>query len=240
MNILVTGGASGLGEAITSRLASVKEDIIYFSFHTSTDKAKNIERQYPNCKGIKCDFRNDHDIESVMALIDDAGINVLINNAFATGITQQHFHKTDVSVFINNFHVNVIPVIRITQKAISVFRKRKYGKIITVLSSAIAGNPPVGWSEYVAEKAYLAALCKSWAAENISFNITSNAISPSFLQTDLTSDTDERIIEDMRENHPLKRLLTTNEVADTIMFLSTCSQQINGINLLINAGNRVI
>lgn len=240
MNVLVTGGASGLGGAITSRLATVKEDTVFFSFHESVDKARKIESLYPNCKGIKCDFKNSLDIESVMKLIEDVDIDVLINNAFATRITRQHFHKTDVSVFTDNFHFNVIPVIRITQRAILHFRKKKFGKIISVISSAIVGNPPIGWSEYIAEKSYLAALSKSWAAENISFNITSNTVSPSFMQTDLTRDTDERIIEEMRESHPLKRLLTTDEVADTVLFLSRCSQQINGINLIMNAGVHVV
>lgn len=240
MNILITGGASGLGEAITYRLASVKEDRLYFTFSKSIDKANDIESRFQNCKGIRCDFGNKADIDSLLAFIEKADINLLINNAYTTAITQKHFHKTDVSVFADNFTRNIIPVIQITQKAILQFRKKRFGKIITILSAAIIDNPPLGWSEYVAEKAYLASLCKSWAAENSSFNITSNSISPSFMQTTLTSDTDERVLEELKESHPIRQLLTPEEVSEAVLFLSKCTQQINGINLLMNAGAHVI
>src|ERR1019366_7084787 len=125
------------------------------------------------------------------------------------------------------------------QEAIKTFRKKKFGKIINIISSALVNKPPIGWSEYVANKSYLLAMSKAWAAECIKFNITSNSISPSFMLTNLTSDTDERVIEQMKEEHPLKRLLTTDEVAEAVVFFTKSSQQINGTNLVINAGTEI-
>lgn len=78
--------------------------------------------------------------------------------------------------------------------------------------------PPIGSSTYIANKAYLEKLTKVWAIENSKFNITSNSISPSFMQTKLTSEIDERIIEQIISNHPLKKLLTVDEVAETVLF----------------------
>ena len=83
-------------------------------------------------------------------------------------------------------------------------------------------------------------MSKSWANENASFNISSNCISPAFMQTGLTSDTDERIIEDMTAKHPLKALLTTEDVAKAADFFVNASQHYNGVNLIINAGSDVI
>ena len=71
-------------------------------------------------------------------------------------------------------------------------------------------------------------------------NITSNSISPSFMHTGLTVNTDERIIEGIKESHPFKELLTISEVSDAVFFLSNCSQQINGVNLIMNAGAHVV
>lgn len=240
MNMLITGGASGLGEAITFKLASNADDKVFFTFQGSLNKAIDIENKFSNTKRIHCDFQDHTEIDSLLAFIDNADIDVLINNAFTSKINPKHFHKIDISVFSVNFNANIIPVIQITQKVIFHFRKKKFGKIINILSSAILDNPPKGWSEYVAEKAYLASLSKSWAMENSAFNITSNSISPSFMQTGLTCNNDERIIKDLKESHPFKQLLTTNEVSDTVLFLSKCSQQINGINLIMNAGTNVI
>jgi NAD(P)-dependent dehydrogenase (short-subunit alcohol dehydrogenase family) len=129
-----------------------------------------------------------------------------------------------------------MPTLRITKEAIKVFRKKKFGKIINIISSAIINKPLIGLSAYIANKSYLISMSKSWATEGVKFNITSNSISPSFMQTNLTSDTDERVIDQMNKEHPLKRLLTTDEVAEAVKFFIRSSQQINGTNLIINAG----
>ena len=65
----------------------------------------------------------------------------------------------------------LIPTILITQSVLNDFRKKKKGKIITILTSFLLNTPPIGASTYVANKAYLGSLVKSWATENIKFNI---------------------------------------------------------------------
>ncbi|MNE75886.1 3-oxoacyl-[acyl-carrier-protein] reductase FabG1 [compost metagenome] len=100
-------------------------------------------------------------------------------------------------------------------------------------------TPPLGASSYVANKAYLGSLVKSWATENAKFNISSNAISPSFMQTNLTSDVDERIIEQIVNDHPLKKILTVEEVAESVLFLTNASSQINGVDIVLNAGTNI-
>jgi len=240
MKILITGGASGLGEAITRKLATNKEDTVFFTYKSAISNAAKLEETFPNAKGIQCDFLDKDSVDTLLAFIDNVDLDILINNAFTSDIIPKHFHKTNISVFTENFSTNILPVIQITQHAITGFRKKKFGKIINILSSAIIGNPPTGWAEYTAGKAYLASLSKSWATEYAAFNITSNSVSPSFMQTRLTSNTDERVVEEITERHPLKQLLTTNEVADTVLFLTKCSQQINGTNILMNAGMHVI
>ena len=150
-----------------------------------------------------------------------------------------YFHKTKPEDFLNEFTENIIPTITITQEAISLFRKKKKGKIITILTAALVNVPPAGASAYTANKAYLAQMAKTWATENSKFNITSNTVSPSFMLTNFTKDIDERIVEQMKDNHPLKKILTTNEVADAVCFLVKSSDQINGIDILINSASNI-
>ena len=95
-------------------------------------------------------------------------------------------------------------------------------------------------SEYVASKNYLLSLSKSWATENAKFNISANCISPSMMLTNLTSDTDERIVEEMQNAHPLKKLITPVEVAESINYLINASQQINGTNMIMNAAADIV
>lgn len=94
----------------------------------------------------------------------------------------------------------------------------------------------MGTASYIASKSYLAGLVKSWAAENSKFNIASNSVSPSFMQTGLTAAVDERLIEQMVEAHPLKKLLTVEEVAKTVKFLCESTAQLNGVDIVLNAG----
>jgi NAD(P)-dependent dehydrogenase (short-subunit alcohol dehydrogenase family) len=143
-------------------------------------------------------------------------------------------------VYSNGFNNNILPVIQITQAAISFFRKKKCGKIITVLSSAIIGKPLLGSSAYTAEKQYLLSLAKSWAIENAAFNITSNCVSPDFMLTAIHKDVDERIIEGIKSASPLKRLLSVEEVSEIVMFLLNATSQMNGVNIPINAGNSIL
>lgn len=236
MNVLITGGGSGLGEAITRILAKDTKNTIYFTFSNSKLNAQKIESDFGNVKSIKCDFKKEAEVTTLVNKIDNLNIDVLINNAYTGVAIKTYFHKIDEQDFFADFVNNIIPTIRITQAAITHFRKKKNGKIITILTSFLTNIPPLGASCYVANKAYLGSLVKSWANENIKFKITSNAVSPSFMQTNLTSDVDERIIEQMISNHPLKNLLTVEEVAETVLFLTTASSQINGVDLLINYG----
>lgn len=236
MKILVTGGASGLGLAIVQQLAQNQQDFIYFTYSKSSKAALQTEQKLSNTKAIYCDFTNEDSIQSLLKEIPILDLDVLVNNAYHGAYLKTYFHKTSCDDFTLDYQQNLLPVIKITQTAILHFRKKKSGKIITILTSLLADVPPAGTAVYAANKAYLKQLTKVWATENIKFNISSNAISPGFMQTSLTSETDERIIEQMTVEHPLKKLLSTNEVADAVNFLVHTTNQINGIDLLINSG----
>jgi 3-oxoacyl-[acyl-carrier protein] reductase len=237
MNILITGGASGLGETITKTLAANAANQVFFTYSNSQANALKIEKEYANAKAYKCDFKNQAELESFIETIKELQVDVLINNAYSGTPVKTYFHKIPAADFLEEFQQNILPTIAITQAVLTNFRKARKGKIITILTSFLINTPPIGASSYVACKAYLASLVKSWANENAKFNISSNSVSPSFMMTGLTNDTDERIIEQMEQAHPLKKLLTTDEVAETIRFLASASFQLNGVDIPINAAS---
>lgn len=235
MEILVTGGASGLGLAITNKLVTTLADAkIYVTYSASKTTAVALSQKYSNVEAIKVDFKKEDDVESLCNFLKQKNVDVIVNNALS-GLNKNYFHKTEPLIFTESFKNNVLPVLKITQAFILNARKRKSGKIITVLSSAILNNPPLGMSVYLAEKNYLLAVHKSWAVENAAFNITSNCVSPGFMNTKLNEQTDSRIIDDLVLSHPLKKLLTINEVADSVIFLINASNQLNMQNIVINS-----
>lgn len=196
-------------------------------------------KEFANTKAIKCDFANDNDVASLCEQIPDMALDALVNNAY-TPIGNKHFHKTETETFKDNFLINILPLINITQAAILQFRKKKQGKIVTITTSYLVNKPPSGLSAYVAEKAYVASLTKSWANENAAFNITSNCIAPSMMVTPFLKNTDERVIEAMTQAHPLKKLLTVEETAESVWLLMQAPSHINGATWVINGGADVI
>lgn len=236
MNIVITGGASGLGEAITHKLAGEKDNKVIFTYSKSKAEAEVLEKKYINVRAIKCDFTIPVEVEALKGMFSIFDIDVLVNNAYTGDFLKTYFHKLDSADFLKDFINNIIPTVIINQEAINCFRKKKSGKIITILTSALLDVPPVGSSIYVANKAYLEELTKIWATENAKYNITSNSVSPSFMLTNLTSGMDERVIEQIIENHPLKKLLTVDEVADTVEYFTKSGTQINGVNIVLNSG----
>lgn len=240
MNILVTGGSSGLGKAIVCALSGSLGNKVIFTYNRNIDEAETLVSSKNNVIAVKCDFTNTDEICELEKVIPTFDLDVLINNAYV-GLPQgTYYHKTNPELFLKSFENNLIPIIRITQSAISGFRAKKFGKIINILTAYLVNIPPMGFSIYTANKAYLHQLSKSWNSEYSRYNITSNCISPEFMRTNLSSCVDERVIEQMQTSHPLKKLLTTEEVAESVVYLVNSSQQVNGNNIVINAAQNIL
>lgn len=240
MNILVTGGSTGLGKSIVNALADIPENKIFFTYNKHQMEAQAIAFNKQNVIALKCDFTNIDELCELEKNIPSYDLDVLINNVYTGSAQGKHFHKTEPGAYLKSFENNIIPTIRITQCAISVFRAKKFGKIINILTSYLVNLPPIGFSIYTSNKAYLQQLSKSWSREYSSYNITSNCISPEFMLTNLSSNLDERVLEQMQSVHPLKKLLTPEEVAESVVYFVKASQQINGVNFIINAAKNIL
>jgi NAD(P)-dependent dehydrogenase (short-subunit alcohol dehydrogenase family) len=223
-----------LGKAAVELLASGHTHTIYFTYSRHKDEAAGLADTLPNTHALQADFTNDDHIDKLLEAIDNMDLDVLVNNAYVGTPKSTHFHKIDAHDFLDSFTNNIIPAIRITQKALEVFKKKKFGKIINVLTSSILHLPPIGYSIYAGNKAYLQQLSKVWNKEYARYNISSNCIAPEYMQTTF-AEVDERILEQMTQNHPLQKLLTAQEVAQLIEFLITSSQQINGVTIPVTA-----
>tara|TARA_B100001063_G_C16773132_1_gene563071 strand:- start:980 stop:1699 length:720 start_codon:yes stop_codon:yes gene_type:complete len=239
MNILITGGASGLGKAMTIRLCQDPKNKVFFTYKSSKEEAGKIECQFSNAESFKMDFNSQDSIQQFIDKMPELNLDVIVNNAI-TGYTQNYFHKMETSIFLDSFKINVLPVIQLTQQFIKDSRKKKSGKIITILTSFIINKPPLGLSEYIANKVYLHSLSKSWAVDNSAFGITSNCISPSIMMTNLTKNIDKRLVEGMIDSNPNKCLLNEAEVAEAVYFFVNASSQINGTNFIINAASDLL
>ena len=118
-------------------------------------------------------------------------------------------------------------------------RKRRYGKIINIITSSVIDTPPAGMSIYASTKAYFRQISKSISKEFARFNITSNCLLPEYMNTNFRKVEDFQL-EQMTTSHPLKRLLTPKEVAEIIVHIVNSSQQLNGVEIPINAAQHIM
>lgn len=240
MNILITGGTGGLGQAMVNEFCAEIDNNVYFTYCHSEAKATELTAKYSNSHSLKCDFSNTEEISALQANISDMSLDVLVNNAWWGKPEGIRFNRLTSGQIEATFVNNVLPTVAITQTALETFRKKKSGKIITILTSYLVGTPPLGYSLYAATKAYIAQLAKSWSCEYIKLGITSNCVSPEFMRTDFTSETLECVVEELANANPLKRLVTPSEVANVVRMLSAASCQLNGVNIPINAGTKIL
>lgn len=240
MNILVTGGTGGLGRAIVERLAQCADNLIYFTYCSSDIKATAITEKYANTIAFKCNQTKLEDVERLVTVIKTWNLDVLVNNAWVGSPRGIRFHKLESEQLMEYFQNNVLSLVATTQAALEGMRKRKNGHIVTVLTSSLVGIPPLGYGMYGATKAYVAQLAKTWSKEYIKVGITSNCVSPGFMQTDFTAETDERVIEQLTEEHPLKQILKPEDVAQVIESLVYAPKHVNGVTIPVNAGMEIL
>jgi NAD(P)-dependent dehydrogenase (short-subunit alcohol dehydrogenase family) len=209
MNILITGGASGLGKALAAALAKERENQVYITYHQSKPE---ISSSY----AIQCDFSNAGSISALIDTMQSMELDILINNAWPGDFLQTQFHKQHADDIRASFDTTVIPWLRITKAALLKFQQQKKGMVVSILSAGLFHKPAAGASVYLAEKAYLQQMMKSWAAENEKFNIRFRSVSPSFMETGMTELIDERWVDQIRKTYPGERLLTPEDAAKTI------------------------
>lgn len=242
MRILITGGTSGLGKATVELLAKNPEHYVIFTYLDTEEfktVAESLRIAYPNVEGVALNFCDKNSVQRLCDQMVEINPDVLINSTYVGTPQTTYFHKIPIDDFVTGFNNNLVPTIMITQAALNVFKKKRFGKIINVITEAVLGLPPMGYSIYAANKAYLMELSNVWNKEYTRYNITSNCILPAYMQTSFAK-VDERIEEQMIMQHPLKKLLSVEEVSQIIEFLVNAPQQLNGVKIPINAGNIVI
>ncbi|MFK7730345.1 MAG: SDR family NAD(P)-dependent oxidoreductase [Pseudomonadales bacterium] len=245
---VVTGGASGIGAAIsTALLRSGAKVSIMGRRH---DVLLDAVAQFPNSKdaqAIVCDVSN---ADSVTQAFNDASstfgaINVLVNCAGAA--PTMPFHKLNVDDWNDVLAVNLNGVFHCTSAVINEMREKKSGRIINIAStSALKGYAYV--SAYCAAKHGVLGLTRALALETAAHGITVNAICPGYTDTDIIRDSVKNIVEKtgrsetqaletFTNTNPQKRLIDPEEVADTVLWLcSNGSRSITGQAISVSGG----
>ncbi len=233
--ILITGASKGLGLAISKKLSADYELILHAS------KKESFSEIIPNAHFLYADFTDPEQVAGFCKqLKKEHGDDLygVINNAGLTYDKPLNFQPDrEIDAMLN---VNLRAPIMICKTAMKIFGLLNRGVIINI-SSVVGESGNAFQSVYAATKAGLTALSRSLAQEaaalNTDHSIRVLAVSPGFVQTDMTAGIPEKMKEKYLNLIPAKRFGTVDDVAETIAFLlSDKASYINGTNIHINGG----
>ena len=235
--VLITGANRGIGHSIMS--AFINAGYIVVGTSRSDDGVKKINDTIGNLSkgcGVKMDVTSENDIQSANKLIRDKfGITtILINNA---GVTKDNLLMRMSSEEWNDvIDTNLNSLYRVTKEFIREMMKQKTGRIINI-SSVVGMSGNAGQSNYSSSKSAIYGFTKSLAKEVASRNITVNAISPGFIETDMTDKLSDEQKQAIISAIPLSRMGSARDIADITLFsASDSASYITGENINVNGG----
>jgi len=234
--VIITGGTRGIGAAIARTFTdSGAHVLVSGTDKTENDKIENSGNEH-NIQYHQLDFTSDKSVNQFLNAVNKLKkVDVLINNAGVNKIET----ITEISVedwdWINA--VNLRGPFLLTQAVSKNMKKQKSGKIINIASifSVVSKEKR---SAYSSAKWGLIGFTKAVALDLAPFNILVNAVSPGFVDTDLTRQIlGHENMKQLIETIPQGRLANPDEIAKVVLFL--CSDQntyITGQNIVVDGG----
>lgn len=234
---LVTGSGRGIGRSIAESLMAAGAKVVISDINEETCKktAAELKEMGGETLSVVCDVTNSESIEKMVEKImsEWGRIDVLVNNA---GITRDNLYmrmsEQDWQAVIDT---NLSSAFKVTKPVIKVMSKQRSGRIINIASTTgVHGN--FGQVNYAAAKAGLIGFTKTVALEYASRNITSNAVAPGFIDTDMTRALGEENVNKILERIPLKRMGCPEDIANAVLFFAGPGSYVTGQVLEVNGG----
>ena len=234
----VTGAAQGIGKSIAIALAKEGANIVISDINKelADSTAKEIENLKVKAISVKTNVAS---LAEAQKSIDEAvlslgTIDILVNNA---GITRDglliRMKEEDWDVVLD---VNLKGTFNCIKAVTPLMMKKRCGKIINI-ASIVGEMGNAGQANYSASKGGVIALTKTIARELAPRGITANAVAPGFIDTEMTRKLPDEAKNKLKEQIPLARLGSPEDVAAAVVFLSSPdSDYITGQVINVNGG----
>ncbi len=217
---IVTGSTRGIGQAIAEELARQGAKVVISG--RNGERAQQVAAAIQEAGGeaiaVQADVSHMADAQRlVKETLDRWGrIDILINNA---GITRDNLLlRMSEEEWDTVLQVNLKGAFNCTKSVTRQMMKQRQGRIINI-TSVVGQMGNAGQANYAASKAGLIGFTKSVARELASRNITCNAVAPGYIQTDMTAALDDAVKDSLKQQIPLGRLGTPEDVARVVAFL---------------------
>ncbi|GIV58018.1 MAG: beta-ketoacyl-ACP reductase [Rhodothermaceae bacterium] len=219
---IVTGGARGIGRATATLFAREGATVVVADrdHEAAETLAGALQDEGARALALPVDVTRPEDAERMARETADrfGRIDILVNNA---GITQDAtLRKMTPEQFRAVVEVNLTGVFLCTKAVLPYMEAQERGCILNA-SSVVAHAGNFGQTNYVATKAGVIGMTKTWARELGRRGIRVNAVAPGFIETDMTQQVPEKVLDAVRARTPLGRLGRPDEVARAYLFLAS-------------------
>jgi len=235
---LVTGASRGIGAAIADSLG--QQGAVVIGTATSESGAEKITARFAE-KGIKgagmvLDVASRESVDNLVGTITEqyGAPLILVNNA---GITKDNLlMRMKDEEWFDVIDTNLNSIYRLCKACLRGMTKARWGRVVNI-SSVVGAMGNVGQTNYCATKAGVGGFTRSLAKELGPRNITVNAVSPGFIDTDMTKELSDAQREAILSQVPLSRLGEPEEIAAVVDFLvSEGGAYVTGENIHVNGG----
>ncbi|NDZ93667.1 3-oxoacyl-ACP reductase [Streptomyces sp. SID6673] len=244
--VLVTGGARGLGAAITKAFAAQGARLV-INFHRSASAAAALVDELGGAGRAVALGADVTDRDAVFDLVArahehfGAPVCTVVNNALAdfsfNGDDRAKPDTIDWPAFDAQFRGTVAAALNTTQAVLGDMRSVGFGRIVNIGTNLVQ-NPVVPYHDYTAAKAALLALTRTLAADLGPDGIAVNMVSGGLLRTtDASAATPPAVFDAIAAGTPLRAVTTPDEFADAVLFFaSPWSRAVTGQNLVVDGG----
>ncbi|MDM1246962.1 3-oxoacyl-ACP reductase [Acinetobacter sichuanensis] len=242
--VLVTGGARGLGLAITRTLLHQGARVVV-NYYTSEQSALQLSQEFPEqVFSYKADVTK---LEEVNIMFQKAkqhfghAITSVVNNALLNfqfnGDARPKVETLNWQNMQQQIESAVKATLNTTQAALEDMKKDHFGRIINIGTNLVQ-NPVVPYHDYTAAKAALLAFTRTTAQDLGQYGINVNMLSGGLLRkTDASCATPDFVFDLIAQSTPLKEVTTPEQFADAVLlFLSPWSRAVTGQNLIVDGG----
>jgi 2-deoxy-D-gluconate 3-dehydrogenase len=242
---IVTGSRIGIGRAIARSLVGAGASVV---LNGSSDQGieellTEFKSISPNVYYVRADISEKGDVRKLVSLAmrECGSVDILVNNAgVAWGGLLFDFSE---EIWQKIFNVNLHGTLYCTQEVLPIMRRRKRGNILNISSTAGFDLPPLTGA-YSISKACLCGLTKVLAKEEAPYGIRVNALAPSYIPTNLSTqenpEKDLKFQQKLLARTPLGRLARPEDVARAALFLlSERGRYITGEVLRVSGGHQM-
>jgi 3-oxoacyl-[acyl-carrier protein] reductase len=239
--ILILGGSSAVGLAISEHLASRGFDVTS-TFSSHPDKLEkmitNANLAGQSARTVHLDFRSKPKFMKKLTELASSGVKPLgLVNCLATEPSNESALAMDLDGFGQKVVFESEAIMTGTQLLLNEMRKQQFGRIINIGSSARNASPEPGWLSYIASKQAAFSIIRSLAVELGPFGITANSVAPGLLGTGMTNGIAERIVNSAKIQTPTGRLPSLESVCSVVDYLlSPNASDINGQEIVVDGG----